>query len=61
VPAPELLLLCEEAHAMVLGLDGRIRFWNRAAEKLYGWSRKEAIGAVSHQLLKTECSAPVGY
>jgi PAS domain S-box-containing protein len=44
---------------MVLGLDGRIRFWNRAAEKLYGWSRKEAIGAVSHQLLKTECSAPV--
>jgi len=25
-------------------LDGRIVYWNRAAERLYGWSRGEAVG-----------------
>lgn len=25
-------------------LDGTVRFWNQAAERLYGWSAQEAIG-----------------
>jgi PAS domain S-box-containing protein len=32
-------------------LDGAIRFWNKGAEVLYGFSRSEAVGRVSHDLL----------
>ena len=33
------------------GLDRRIRFWNDGAARLYGWSREEALGRVSVDLL----------
>jgi PAS domain-containing protein len=40
-------------------LDGRIKSWNRQAEELYGWTRDEAIGKVSHQLLRTQFPEPL--
>jgi PAS domain S-box-containing protein len=33
--------------------DSRVRFWNREAEAMYGYSREEALGRVMHELLAT--------
>jgi PAS domain S-box-containing protein len=50
----ELLELTYDA-IMVRNLtDGTIRYWNRGAQDLYGFSSEEAIGRKSHELLKTQ-------
>ena len=48
--------LLDQTHDAILVWEfpGRIVFWNRGAERLYGFSRDEAIGRSSHQLLQTE-------
>ena len=37
----------------------QIRFWNRGAEALYGWTRSEAIGAVPPVLLDARLPHPI--
>src|SRR4030095_7481060 len=37
----------------VRNMSGIVEYWNRAAEKLYGWTASEAVGRVGHALLKT--------
>jgi PAS domain S-box-containing protein len=44
---------------MTRTVQGIINFWNHAAEDLYGWKKEEAIGRVSHDLLKTKFPKPL--
>jgi len=48
----ELLSLAHDA-ILVRDLESRVIFWNRGAENTYGWTAEEAIGRVTHELLKT--------
>ena len=44
---------------MTRSMEGLINFWNRSAEELYGWRKEEAIGRVSHDLLRTQFPKPL--
>jgi PAS domain S-box-containing protein len=52
--------LLEQTHDAILVWEfpQTIVYWNRGAEQLYGFSRKEAIGRSSHELLQTEHPGP---
>jgi two-component system sensor kinase FixL len=53
----ELLDLTHDA-IFVRDLNDVITYWNRAAEDLYGWPAKVALGQVSHKLVKTAFPVP---
>jgi PAS domain S-box-containing protein len=38
----------------VRDINNVITYWNRGAEERYGWSREEAVGQVSHTLMRTD-------
>ncbi|MGH7793433.1 MAG: CDP-glucose 4,6-dehydratase [Candidatus Binatia bacterium] len=39
---------------MIRNMAGRIHYWNRGANEMYGWTNEEAVGNVSHTLLQTK-------
>jgi PAS domain S-box-containing protein len=53
--------LLEVAHdaIFVRDLDGRITYWNAGAERTYGFSRAEAVGRISHDMLRTRFPEPL--
>jgi PAS domain S-box-containing protein len=59
--------LAERARLLDLSSDAifvrdaadRVTYWNRSASELYGYSREEAVGRVSHELLRTEFPEPL--
>jgi len=53
--------LLDLAHDMIFvhDMEGRIVFWNRGAERAYGWKREEALGRLSDELLQTEYREPL--
>ncbi|MBI4788147.1 MAG: PAS domain S-box protein [Chloroflexi bacterium] len=53
----DLLHLAHDS-IFVMDLDDRITFWNRGAAERYGWSQQEALGQVTHILLRTEFPRP---
>ena len=55
----ELVSTIDLAAVFVRELDGRIRFWSRGCERLYGWTAAEALGRSSHALLDTVFPVPL--
>ena len=49
----EMLDLANDA-IMIIDLDDTITYWNKGAERLYGWTRGEAIGQNVHEFLQTK-------
>jgi PAS domain S-box-containing protein len=49
----EQAALLELAPVLVRDLEGRIVLWTHGAERLYGFSKDEALGRVSHELFQT--------
>jgi PAS domain S-box-containing protein len=43
----------------VRDMNDVITYWNRGAVDRYGWSSEEAVGHVSHELMRTSFSAPL--
>ncbi|CAR57643.1 PAS domain-containing sensor histidine kinase [Burkholderia cenocepacia] len=54
----DLLNLTHDA-IVVYGLDGRVRFWSKGAERLYGWRAQEAFGEAFHELTRTGAVSPI--
>ncbi|MBD1909434.1 MULTISPECIES: PAS domain S-box protein [unclassified Leptolyngbya] len=54
----ELLDLAYDA-VIAYDISGRITFWNRGAESLYGWTKEQVADHVSHTLFQTQF--PISY
>jgi PAS domain S-box-containing protein len=59
VKAQAALLDAANDAIWVAGSDKKITYWNQGAERLYGWSKEEAIGKTAHELLFTEFPLPL--
>ncbi|HEY0125412.1 MAG TPA: PAS domain S-box protein [Rhizobium sp.] len=55
----EIAEVLDSANIIVHGFDGVISRWTTGCERLYGWSRQEAIGQVVHDLLATVFPEPL--
>jgi PAS domain S-box-containing protein len=49
----EQAALLDQSHEAILvrGLDNRIHYWSRGAERLYGWTAEEAVGRPVQELI----------
>jgi len=53
-----LLELTQDA-VFVIDMKGTVLFWSRGAEAMMGYSKSQAVGAISHDLLYTEFPQPL--
>jgi PAS domain S-box-containing protein len=55
----EQALILDLAPVLISDPNGRILFWNRGAEQMYGWTAQEAKEKIAHILLQTEFPRPL--
>jgi len=57
----EQAILLDMAHDAIIVRDqqAHIAFWNHGAANTYGWSAGEALGRITHELLKTQFPIPL--
>jgi PAS domain S-box-containing protein len=57
----EQAALLDLAHDAIFdcALDGTILFWNQGAEIMYGWTKEEALGKMSHVMLQSKFQEPL--
>jgi PAS domain S-box-containing protein len=44
---------------MIRNNQDRVTYWNQGAQRLYGWSKEEAFGQVTHALFQTQFPQPL--
>ena len=54
----EMAQVLDLASIIIHDEAGRIQFWTTGCQRLYGWSRGEALGRIVHELLKTSYPLP---
>ena len=54
-----LLLNLTHDAIFVRDIHGSIKYWNRAAQELYGWRAEETIGKITYDVLKTIYPTPL--
>jgi PAS domain S-box-containing protein len=53
------LLELTQDSVFVIDTEGKVLFWSRGAEAMLGYSKSQAVGKVSHDLLRTEFTQPL--
>jgi PAS domain S-box-containing protein len=53
-----LLNMLDLAPIMMRDFDGTIRFWSEGCRRLFGWTAEQAVGQLSHELLRTQFPVP---
>jgi PAS domain-containing protein len=53
-------VLSDSPAALIRGMDGLIAYWSSAMEDRYGFTAEQAVGRVSHQLLRTSSWQEIG-
>jgi PAS domain S-box-containing protein len=53
------LLELTQDSVFVIDMEGKVLFWSRGAEAMLGYSKGEAAGKISHELLRTEFPQPL--
>jgi PAS domain S-box-containing protein len=53
------LLELTQDSVFVIDMEGKILFWSRGAEVMFGYTKAHAVGKISHELLQTEFPQPL--
>lgn len=52
------LLELTQNSVFVIDMEGRVQFWSRGAEVMFGYTKAEAAGMIAHDMLSTEFPEP---